>query len=191
MGAFGPLRSRRPVPSDPSPIITVFGSSRLTEPSELYALARQLGAALAQAGFSVASGGYGGIMEAVSRGAAEAGGHVIGVVAGSLPGTANRWVREEIRVESWEQRLRRLIALGEGYVACPGGTGTLVELAVAWEMMNKRLLPRRPLVALGDFWRPVIRLIESAEKNTRGLVRLADSVPAAIETLQRAIRENP
>ncbi|MBI3896258.1 MAG: LOG family protein, partial [Acidobacteria bacterium] len=137
----------------PSPIISVFGSSSATEPTQTYQLAQELGAALARAGFAVANGGYGGVMEAVSRGAAEAGGKVIGVVASSLPGKANRWVQEKIVVEKWEQRLLWLVAIGDGYAACPGGTGTLVELAVAWEMLHKKLLSGRPLVALGDFWR--------------------------------------
>ncbi|MBI4463746.1 MAG: hypothetical protein HY647_03480, partial [Acidobacteria bacterium] len=88
----------------PSPIISVFGSSSATEPTLAYRLAQELGAALARAGIAVASGGYGGVMEAVSKGAAEAGGKVVGVVAISLSGKANRWVQEKIVVEKWEQR---------------------------------------------------------------------------------------
>jgi uncharacterized protein (TIGR00725 family) len=149
-------------------VISVFGSSRCTEESGLYRLAHQLGESLALAGFAVASGGYGGVMEAVSRGAAEGGGRVIAVVASAIPAKPNRWVQQEIVVEIWEDRLHKLIALGEGYVACRGGTGTLVELAVAWEMMNKGLLPRRPLVALGEFWRPVVELVRSAQEDPRG-----------------------
>lgn len=170
-----------------SPIITVFGSSRSTESSEPYRLARQLGEALAQAGFAVASGGYGGVMEAVSRGAAEAGGRVIGVLASSFSSKPNRWVRQEIVVADWEQRLRKLIALGDGYVACPGGTGTLVELAVAWEKIHKRLLPRRPLVVLGNFWRQVVEQIEAADPKSRGVVFQAASVPAALEILRQQL----
>ncbi len=124
-------------------------------------------------------------MEAVSRGAAESGGHVIGVLASSFSSKPNRWVHQEIVVEDWEQRLRKLIALGDGYVACPGGTGTLVELAVAWEMMHKRLLPRRPLVILGDFWRPVVEQIEAADSKSQGVVFPADSIPAALEVFKK------
>ena len=172
-----------------STTVTVFGSSRCTEASEPYRLARQLGGALAQAGFAVASGGYGGVMEAVSRGAAEAGGSVIGVLAGSFSSKPNRWVQQQIMVENWEQRLQKLIALGDGYVACPGGTGTLVELAVAWEMMHKRLLPRRPLVVLGEFWRPVVEQIEATDPKSRGVVFQADSVPAALDILSKNLSE--
>ena len=146
-----------------------------------------MGTALARAGFAVATGGYGGVMEAVSMGASEAGATVFGVVARSLPGRSNPWVEHEIVVESWEQRLFRLITLGDGYVACPGATGTLVELAVAWEMMSKGLLTRRPLVALGEFWRPIIVQIEAAEPNARGFVSLAESVSGAVAVLQERL----
>ena len=177
--------------SNSSPVISVFGSSRVAESTDAHRQALELGAALARAGFSVATGGYSGVMAAVSRGAAEAGGQVVGVLARSLSGKPNRWVGKEIVVQTWEERLFRLIALGDGYVACPGATGTLVELAVAWEMMSKRQLSRRPLVALGSFWRPIIEQIESEDEQARGYVSLAESVPAALETLQEQITRMP
>ena len=178
-------------PRSSSPVISVFGSSKVKEPGDAHRQALELGAALAQAGFAVATGGYSGVMEAVSRGAAEAGGHVLGVVARSLPGKSNRWVRQEVAVDTWDQRLFRLIALGDGFVACPGATGTLVELAVAWEMMSKGQLSRRPLVALGSLWRPIVESIEAADEKARGYVSLADSVPAAVQFLQGQLARPP
>ena len=103
-----------------------------------YAEALALGAALAAKGLAVCSGGYGGVMEAVSRGAKESGGRTLAVTAEFFKAHANRWVEEEIRVRTWQERLFELVERGQGYVACPGGTGTLVELAVVWEMLNKR-----------------------------------------------------
>ena len=172
-----------------APLISVFGSSRIAAPSEAFEQAHGLGTALARAGFAVATGGYGGVMEAVSMGASEAGATVFGVIARSLPGRSNVWVEHELIVETWEQRLFQLITLGDGYVVCPGATGTLVELAVAWEMMSKGLLTRRPLVALGKFWRPIVEQIEAAEPNARGFVSLAESVPAAVAVLQEKLGE--
>jgi uncharacterized protein (TIGR00730 family) len=172
-----------------APVVSVFGSSKVADGSEAHQQALELGAALAGAGFSVATGGYSGVMEAVSRGAAGAGGRVIGVVASSLPGKCNRWVTEEVVVETWEQRLFRLIALGNSYVACPGATGTLVELSVAWELMSKDRLSRRPLIALGTFWRPIVEQIEAVEENTRGFVSVAESVAMVLATLREAIGE--
>jgi uncharacterized protein (TIGR00730 family) len=167
-----------------APVISVFGSSRCVESDNDYRIAAELGGALASAGFTVASGGSGGAMEAVSRGAAEAGGRVIGVVASALSSTANRWVVETVVVPKWEDRLWKLISIGAGYVALPGGTGTLVELAVAWEMIHKRVMPAKPLLALGDFWRPIVAQIESADGNSRGLVLLASNPAEAVAALR-------
>jgi predicted Rossmann-fold nucleotide-binding protein len=102
-------------------------------------------------------------MEAVSRGAREAGGEALAVTARVFRAKANSWVTEEIRVENWQERLFELVRRGQGYVACRGGTGTLVELAVVWEMLNKGLMRPKPLAVLGDFWLPVIERVSQAE----------------------------
>jgi uncharacterized protein (TIGR00725 family) len=143
--------------------ITVFGSSRPREGSEEYEAARELGGALAAAGFVVCSGGYGGTMEAVSRGAKEGGGRTVGITAEFFGGSANRWVDEEVRVRTWQERLFALIERGAGYVACKGGTGTLVELAVVWEMLNKRVMTGKPFVVLGEFWGPILERVREVE----------------------------
>ena len=151
--------------------ITVFGSSRPREGHAEYEEARALGGALAEAGFVVCSGGYGGTMEAVSRGAKEAGGCTIGITAEFFAARANRWIDEEVRVKTWHERLFALIERGAGYVACKGGTGTLVELAVVWEMLNKRVMTEKPFVVLGDFWGPIlerVREVETGHSSTWG-----------------------
>lgn len=145
-------------------IITVFGSSRPFEGDADYEQARELGRALAARGFRVCSGGYGGVMEAVSRGTKEAGGSTLGITAEFFRAAANRWIDEEIRVARWEERLFELIRSGDGFVACKGGTGTLVELAVVWEMLNKSVMTRKPFVALGDFWLPILERVREVER---------------------------
>ena len=143
--------------------ITVFGSSRPEYGHADYAEALELGRALAAAGFAVCTGGYGGVMEAVSRGARESGGRVLAVTSTFFRPRANRWVEEETRVATWQERLFELVRLGDGYVACKGGTGTLVELAVVWEMLNKNAIGRKPLVVLGEFWHPIIDRVREVE----------------------------
>jgi len=144
-------------------IITVFGSSRPREGDPHYTVAHELGAELAKRGFIVCSGGYGGVMAAASRGAKEAGGRTLAVTAEFFRSRTNQWVDEEVRVKSWQERLFELIRRGSGYVACPGGTGTLVELAVVWEMLNKGVMRRKPFVALGEFWQPIIERVREVE----------------------------
>ncbi len=127
-----------------------------------------LGTELARRGFTVCTGGYRGVMEAVSRGAKEAGGRTLGVTAEFFASRTNKWVDEEIRVKNWRDRLFELVDRGHGYVVCRGGTGTLVELAVVWEMLNKGVMRARPVVAMGDFWDPVVRRVAEVDDGYRG-----------------------
>src|ERR1700682_5440238 len=112
-------------------IVSVFGSSRPRENDSEYAQARQLGRALAQKGFAICTGAYGGTMEAVSRGVKEVGGKTYGVTAEFFSAAiANEWVDVEVRVKTWQDRLFEIIRLGDGFVACQGGRGGVVELGV-------------------------------------------------------------
>jgi len=145
-------------------IVTVFGSSRPREGEPDYEEARVLGRALAKHGFAVCSGGYGGVMEAVSRGAKEAGGKTYGVTAEFFTAAKlNSWIDIEVRMKTWDERLFELIRLADGFVACKGGTGTLVELAVVWEMLNKSVITGKPVAVLGGFWQPVLDRVREVE----------------------------
>jgi uncharacterized protein (TIGR00725 family) len=144
-------------------VITVFGSSRPRENDADYQEAFQLGCALGKAGFDVCTGGYGGVMEAVSRGAKTLGAMTYGVTAEFFTARANAWIDREIRMEDWQQRLFELIRIGDGFVACKGGTGTLAEIAVVWEMLNKSVIAGKPFVVLGDFWLPILERVREVE----------------------------
>lgn len=144
-------------------IVTVFGSSRPRLGEIQYSVAQELGRELARQKFIVCSGGYAGTMEAVSRGAKEACGRTVGITANFFKARANQFIDEEIRKKTWQGRLFALIARGDAFVACPGGTGTLVELSVVWEMLNKHVVSGKPLVVLGDFWNPIIDRVREIE----------------------------
>jgi uncharacterized protein (TIGR00725 family) len=148
-------------------IITVFGSSRPTEIDPDYAEARALGVEIANRGFAVCRGGYGGVMEAVSRGAKDAGGKTYGVTAEFFKRKANEWIDVEVRKKTWEERLFSLVELGDGFVACKGGTGTLVELAVVWEMLNKSVMTEKPFAVCGEFWLPILNRVREVEQDNR------------------------
>jgi uncharacterized protein (TIGR00725 family) len=136
--------------------ISIFGSSRPREGEPEYLEALELGKELAQSGFVVCNGGYGGIMEASARGAKETGGETIGVTVGVFGRAANRWIDREIREPSLVDRLATLVNSADGYVVLKGGTGTLLELAYVWEFINKRFIPEKPIVVVGNFWTGVI-----------------------------------
>ena len=135
------------------------------EASPAYAEARLLGRLLAEAGFAVCNGGYRGLMEASARGAREAGGHTIGVTCEVWTSKANPWIIEEVRTKCFPDRIMTLVERGDAYVVLPGGTGTLAELALAWEMMNKASLSKtvggaKPLLVMSPYWQPVIACLE-------------------------------
>jgi hypothetical protein len=181
-------------------IVTVFGSSLPGEESVAYAEARRLGKLLAEAGFAVCNGGYGGSMEASARGAREAGGHTIGVTCAIWPAKANRWITEEVRTQSFPERLMTLIERGDAYIVLPGGTGTLAELALVWEMMNKSSLSRtvggrRPLLVMVPYWQPVIDCLEQEGQLNSGhggwqspameIVKLVTDAEQAVQHLRK------
>lgn len=153
--------------------ITIFGSSLPDEGSAAYEDARRLGRLLAGRGFAICNGGYGGLMAATARGACEAGGHTIGVTCAIWPAAANPWIVEEVGTASFLDRLSGLIERGDAYVVLPGGTGTLAELALVWEMMNKSALARtvggrKPLLVLTPYWQPVIDCLKQEDSLNSG-----------------------
>ena len=175
-------------------IVAVFGSSAPAPDSEAYEEARQLGRQLAEAGFVVATGGYGGTMAAVSQGAAGAGGHVIGVTSGHMeryrPMPANAWVAEEIRFESQRDRLVHLVMNNDAMIALPGGIGTLSEVALAWSLLQTGELLPRPLVLLGPTWRETIRVYAQAEyirPRDMDLIYLATSAETAVAYVKQSL----
>lgn len=166
-------------------VVTVFGSSNAAPESDLYQRALGLGQVVARNGWTLCNGGYGGTMEAAARGAAEAGGHTIGVTCEALGRSgANRYIAQEVPTFDLFTRLTTLIRLGDAYVALPGGTGTLLEVAAAWEMQNKRLLRRpRAMVAYGPFWQPIEGPVRAMQPDALGWTIVNDE--SELEALLR------
>ncbi len=143
------------------PGVAVFGSSEPREPDPAYRLAYRTGRALARAGFTVVTGGYGGVMEAASRGARDAGGRTVGVVSDAFPERApNAHLDELVRTRDLYERTRLLIDRADGYVVLAGKAGTIAELAWVWALARAGCLPARPVVALGQPWPDVLDLLE-------------------------------
>lgn len=174
----------------PSGCVTVFGSSRVETGNPEYLDAIRLGRLLAEAGYSLCTGGYAGVMEAVSRGAVEAGGHTIGVTVTTWTSRhrPNRWVREELAMPDLFQRIARLTAT-DAYVAMPGGMGTLGEVALTWNLFQTESIPRRPLVLVGRPWRDTLDCLRGAvrlEASDLELVRLVDRVDDVVAAIRSA-----
>jgi predicted Rossmann-fold nucleotide-binding protein len=119
-----------------------------------------VGRAIARSKARVVCGGYGGVMEAACRGAAEAGGGSLGVTLEARPG-ANGWVTRVAPEPDLAARLKRLRDESDAWIFLPRGLGTMLELVWMAESVVKGDVRPRPLVLLGDFWRKTVETIES------------------------------
>ena len=170
-------------------IITIFGTGRAKPGDSVYMLAYEIGRQLASAGFAIANGGYGGTMLAAAEGASQLGGEIIGVTCSAFKNSqANKYITREIVTNSLDERLDTLIKLGQGYVVLPGGTGTLLELAKVWELKNKGFLkPDRPIILVGEFWRPLISLITTDDANASKHIQIVDNPEQAKNILVNCV----
>ncbi len=138
-------------------IVTIFGGSRCGENSPEYKEAKELGAKLAEAGFTICTGGYLGIMEAASRGAREKGGRVFGILMNQFKSEPNRYLTDKVASNHFYERLQNLIERSVGFVALRGGMGTVTEISLVWNKLQTGVLEKRPLVLLGDSWKQVVK----------------------------------
>ena len=138
-------------------IITIFGGSRCDESTEEYKQARKLGAKLAEAGFTICTGGYLGVMEAASQGAREKGGRVLGIVMNQFKSEPNRFLTDKVASKHFYERLQNLIERSAGFVAVRGGMGTVTEVSMVWNKLQTGVINKRPLVLLGAAWKPVVK----------------------------------
>lgn len=177
--------------TEQKPVVCVFGASDPVPGQEAYEYARAVGRELARLGYAVANGGYAGTMEASARGAKESNGRVLGVTCGLWKSAANAFVDEVIPTANLYERVQKLIDLGTGgYVVLSGATGTLVELALVWELMCKGFAPRRPLVCMGGFWRPLVEMMAHQKIKALDYVSLAQS-PSELSRYFPAVKAAP
>ncbi len=173
--------------------IAVFGSSVVQPGSAEYQDAQAVGRLLAENAYTVVTGGYEGVMAAASQGAAEAGGHVLGVTMRARSKLdserqVNPWVKEAIPHDSMRTRLYDLVEISDGYVVMPGGIGTLQELAEAWQLMRIADMAHKPIIAYGPFWQAILTpLLDSIHipDPIKALVSFANTPDDVVRILQR------
>ena len=170
--------------------ITVFGSSKPIAGDEEYDTAYKLGSLLAENGFNVCSGGFMGIMEAVSKGASEYGGEVIGVTISPWVSKPNKYLTREIKCKTLFERIQKLIDVGDAYVVLQGGTGTLLELAAVWEFSNKGLMDHKPIFCHSELWKEITFIMNrqmAYESRSTELVKAYDSVEEIVTLIKKLI----
>lgn len=166
-------------------IVSVFGSSATRPGEPEYQHAVRLGRLLAQAGLTVANGGYGGVMEAVSAGARQGGGHVIGITAPTVfphRSGANAHLSEERPEPTITERIHRLLQVSDATITLPGSIGTLTEFVMAWNVnfvAPQSGAPQRLQVAVGPQWPRLVAFLAEEFGADRSLVTCVETVEEA------------
>lgn len=148
------------------PCVTVFGSARIKSDSPYYELARKMGAAIAQLGFTVMTGGGPGIMEAANRGAKDAGGRSVGCNI-ELPHEQkpNPYLDRFVTMHYFFVRKTLLVKYSYAFVILPGGAGTLDEMFEAITLIQTRKMTNFPVVIMGtDYWDEILPFIHKMAK---------------------------
>jgi uncharacterized protein (TIGR00730 family) len=171
------------------PLIAVFGSSTVRPGDAAYELAHALGREIARAGAGVMTGGYHGTMEACSRGAHEAGGHVVGVTVELFEkrGPVNAFVKERVHTPDLYERLRHLLDRANGFIVLPGSLGTLNELFLTWTLVSVGGIPRAPIVLLGEHWAGFVEALRHPDMVTPALFAYVQVTADPADAVSRAL----
>ncbi len=142
---------------------------------------------LAKEGFNICTGGYGGIMEAASKGAYDNAGFVYGVTIELWNKEPNQYLTVEVREDKLFERITKLLELGDAYIILQGGTGTLLEFAAVWEYANKNLQQPKPIICHSNMWKEIVDVMNKqmiVENRRTDLIRCFDTVEEIVEYLK-------
>lgn len=174
------------------PAIGVFGSARTAKNSPMWQSGVEIGRALAEAGYAVITGGGPGIMEAVNKGAAQAGGVSVGLgIELPFEQSLNKHVTLGINFRYFFARKVMFLKYSKGFVVMPGGFGTFDELFEALTLVQTKKVTSFPIVLFGtNYWRPLLDWVrDSAVEGgyvsdfDLRLVTLTDSVDEVIQAV--------
>ena len=173
--------------------ITVFGSAFPKNGEKQYNIAYQLGKLIAEKGFDVVTGGYRGIMEAVSKGAKDNGGMATGITLNYVKSKPNEYLDKIISCDTLFERITKLVELGDAYIILQGGTGTLLELAVVWEYLNKNLMITKPVVCHSKMWKEIGKIINKQlllEGRDTNRISFFEDIEEMVEFIENCFLDN-
>ena len=177
--------------------VTVFGSARTKRDEPEYELGMRIGRAVAEAGFAVITGGGPGTMEAVNRGASEAGGLSVGLgIELPFEQGLNPWVELGVNFRYFFARKTMFIKYSQAFVCLPGGFGTMDELWEALTLVQTKKVTKFPVVLLGrDYWGGLYDWVVNSmlaggkiSEEDLALLYVTDDVDDAVKVVQEAYR---
>jgi uncharacterized protein (TIGR00730 family) len=175
--------------------VSVFGSARIPRDSEYYRIGVQLGAALADAGYAVITGGGPGAMEAANKGACDAGGMSVGLgIELPFEQELNEWVDVGILFRYFFVRKTMFVKYAQAFVILPGGFGTLDELFEALTLVQTRKVTRFPVILFGSaYWSGLLDWVRTSmlahgtvSEADLDLLTVTDDVAEAVAVIQAA-----
>jgi hypothetical protein len=175
--------------------VTVFGSARTQRDNPEYALGRELGAALAAAGFAVITGGGPGSMEAVNRGCSEAGGLSVGLgIELPFEQGLNPWVDLGVNFRYFFARKTMFIKYAQAFICLPGGFGTLDELFESLTLVQTKKVTKFPVVLFGtEYWGGLYDWLQrtvhaggKVSERDMELLHLTDDINDAVSVVENA-----
>jgi uncharacterized protein (TIGR00730 family) len=182
------------------PAIACFGSARTRPDDPTYAKGEHVGRALTAAGFAVITGGGPGAMEAVNKGASEAGGTSVGLgIELPFESGLNQWVDIGINFRYFFARKTMFVKYSQGFIVLPGGLGTLDELFEALTLVQTQKVTRFPLVLLGsDYWRGLLDWLRDTalthgtiNQSDIDMLHVTDDVDEAVGLMVEARAKDP
>ncbi len=182
------------------PAVSVFGSARTPRDHWSYSAAVEVGRRLAESGLAVITGGGPGIMEAANRGAVEAGGVSVGLgIELPFEQGLNDYVDLGINFRYFFARKTMFVKYAQGFIALPGGFGTLDELFESLTLVQTRTVRRFPIVLLGSaYWGPLVAWLRDTmvaegkiSETDLELIRVTDDPLEAVEHVVSLTRDNP
>jgi len=176
------------------PCVTVFGSARFKEDHRYYAMAREVGAGLARAGFTVMTGGGPGIMEAANRGAKDVGGKSVGCnIELPMEQHENPYLDRFVTFRYFFVRKMMLAKYSYAFIAMPGGYGTLDEMFELACLVQTGKIADYPLVLMGrDYWAELIEFVRkmvregTIDQQDASRVLVTDSPEEAVAKIREA-----
>ena len=171
--------------------VSIFGSARISESDPLYAEAHTLAKRLAEAGCDIVTGGGGGLMQAVDRGASRD--EATRPVDGDLPvrtvaeGDDAPFVERVYRHRTFFSRLHHFVRLSSAFIVLPGGIGSTLEAMMVWQLLQAKHLPPTPFLLYGSHWRGLCSWLEE-QAVEQGFVDPADlRLPTLVDTVDEAV----
>src|SRR3954452_13536708 len=175
--------------------VSVFGSARTPRDSEYYVAAEEIGAALAEAGYAVITGGGPGAMEAANKGTCDAGGTSVGLgIELPFEQELNEYVDVGVLFRYFFVRKTMFVKYAQAFVILPGGFGTLDELFEALTLVQTRKVTRFPVILFGSaYWSGLVQWIRdtmlaqgTVSEKDLDLLLVTDDIDEVVQLIQAA-----